>query len=68
MPSMPTQVLAHFAEAVRPPVRPLPDAATQALAAVVTRRRRLVEMLVAEDNRRRSAPAAIRTDIQAHIA
>src|SRR5918911_5543302 len=62
------QVLAHFAEAVRPAVRPLPDAATQALAALVTRRRQLVEMLVAEENRRRSAPVAIRADIQAHIA
>ena len=61
------QVLAHFAEAVRPAVRPLPDAATQALAALVTRRRQLVEMLVAEDNRRRSAPVAIRADIQAHL-
>ena len=61
------QVLAHFAEAVRPTVRPLPDAMTQTLAALVTRRRQLVEMLVAEDNRRRSAPAAIRADIQAHI-
>jgi transposase len=61
------QVLAHFAEAVRPAVRPLPDAATQALAALVTRRRQLVEMLVAEENRRRSAPVAIRADIQAHI-
>ena len=30
-------VLAHFAAAVRPPVRPLPDAATQGLAALVTR-------------------------------
>jgi transposase len=61
------QVLAHFAEAVRPAVRPLPDTATQALAALVTRRRQLVEMLVAEENRRRSAPVAIRADIQAHI-
>jgi transposase len=48
-------------------VRPLPDTATQALAALVTRRRQLVEMLVAEENRRRSAPVAIRADIQAHI-
>ena len=62
------QVLAHFAEAVRPPVRPLPDATTQALAALVTRRRQLVEMLTAEDNRRRTAPTAIRADIQAHMA
>jgi transposase len=39
------QVLAHFADAVRPAVRPLPDAATQALSALVARRRQLVEML-----------------------
>lgn len=62
------QVLAHFAEAVRPAVRPLPDAATQALAALVTRRRQLVEMLVVEQNRLASAATAIRADIQAHIA
>lgn len=62
------QVLAHFADAVRPAVRPLPDAATQALGALVTRRRQLVEMLTAEENRRKTAPPAIRADIQAHIA
>jgi len=61
-------VLAHFAEAVRPAVRPLPDAATQALSALVSRRRQLVEMLTAEENRRKTAPSAIRADIQEHIA
>ena len=44
-------MLALFAERVRPPVRALPDAATQALDALVARRRQLVEMLVAEQNR-----------------
>lgn len=61
------QVLAHFAEAVRPAVRPLPDAATRALSALVARRRQLVEMLTAEENRRASAAATIRPDIQEHI-
>ena len=61
------RVLAHFADAVRPAVRPLPDAATRALGALVTRRRQLVEMLTAEENRRKTAPTAIRSDIQAHI-
>ena len=61
-------VLAHFADAVRPAVRPLPDAATQALGALITRRRQLVEMLTAEENRRKTAPPPIRTDIQEHIA
>src|SRR5579859_3792725 len=50
------QVLAHFADAVRPAVRPLPDAATQALSALVARRRQLVEMLSAEENRHKTAP------------
>jgi transposase len=58
------RVLAHFAEAVRPPVRALPDAATQALGALVTRRRQLVEMLTAEENRRASALPPVRADIQ----
>jgi transposase len=63
------QVLAHFADAVRPAVRPLPDAATRELSGLVTRRRQLVEMLTAEENRRKTAPVgAIRGDIQEHIA
>lgn len=61
------QVIAHFADAVRPVLRPLPDAQTQALSALVARRRQLVEMLTAEDNRLRNATTAIRADIQEHI-
>ncbi len=61
------KVLAHFAEAVRPPPRPLPDASTQALSALITRRRQIVQMLVAEKNRLGSAPKPVRTDIQKHI-
>ena len=59
--------LAHFAEAVRPAPRPLPDTETQALRALVARRRQLLEMLTAEHNRLGSAPRQIRGDIQAHI-
>ena len=47
--------IARFAEAVRPPVRPLPDEATRHLGALVARRRQLLEMLVAERNRRQVA-------------
>ena len=61
------QILAPFAEAVRPACRPLPDASTQQLAALITRRRQLVEMLTAEKNRRGSAPPVMRTQIQQHI-
>jgi transposase len=59
--------LAHFAEAVRPTPRPLPDAQAQALSALLTRRRQLVQMLTAERRRLQAAPQPIRADIQAHI-
>jgi transposase len=62
------QVLAHFAEAIRPPIRPIPDEQTQALAALVARRRQLIEMLTAEKNRLRLAARPIQKRVQAHIA
>jgi transposase len=62
------QGLAHFAEAVRPTPRPLPEAQAQALSALLTRRRPLVQMLTAERRRLQSAPQRMRADIQAHIA
>lgn len=60
-------VLAHFAEAIRPVPRPVPDATTQTLAALVTRRRQLVEMRTAEENRLGSAPPSLRASLRAHI-
>ncbi len=60
-------VLAHFAEAVRPAPRPLPDAQAQALSELLTRRQQLVEMLTAERNRRGSLTASRRTRVEAHI-
>jgi transposase len=47
------QIIALFAERVRPEPRALPDAQTRALAELVTRRRQIVEMMTAERNRRR---------------
>jgi transposase len=61
-------VLAHFAEAVRPAPRPLPDDETRALRALVARRRQLQGMLVAERNRRRAAEEAVRASLDEHIA
>lgn len=62
-------VLAHFGEAVKPQVRPLPDEQTQALAALLTRRRQLVEMLAAEKNRLVTVQhrPALKRDLEAHI-
>jgi transposase len=61
------QSLARFAEAVRPAPRPLPDEATQAFSALLTRRRQLIEILVAEQNRLQRAPRPIQRQIQAHL-
>ena len=60
-------VLAHFAEAVRPTPRPLPDAQTQAIAALMARRRQMVTMLVMERNRWQTASVPIRSRVRAHI-
>jgi transposase len=62
------EVLARFAEQVRPPARPLPDADTRALAELLDRRRQLVGMRTAERNRLGSATAPrVRRDIAAHL-
>ena len=60
-------ILAQFAEVVRPPVRPLPDAQTQELAALIARRRQLIEMRTAESNRLGSAAKRVRPGIAAHL-
>lgn len=61
------EVLACFAERVRPDPRPLPDAAHQALTALVVRRRQLVDMLTAERNRLALAHGTVRRNLRAHI-
>src|SRR5215211_2983123 len=43
-------ILAHFAQAIRPQARPLPDAEVRSLQALLTRRRQLLEMLTMEQN------------------
>ena len=61
------EVLAQFAEAVKPEVRPLPDEATRDLEALVARRRQLIEMITAEKNRLRLASKRVRRDIERHL-
>jgi transposase len=61
-------VLALFGAKVQPTPRALPDAATQALAAMVARRRQLLEMLGAEQRRLGQAVTnVIRRDLRNHI-
>ena len=61
------RALAHFAEAVRPQVRPVPDEQAQEFAAIIARRRQVVGMLVAEGNRLETAAPPVRGRIEAHI-
>jgi len=48
-------VIAGFAAATHPPVRPLPDEATRMLADLVARRRQIIQMIVAEKQREKRA-------------
>ena len=62
------EVLAHFAEAIRPDPRPLPDADGRRLAELLDRRRQLLGMRTMESNRLAQATAAaVRRDLQAHL-
>ncbi len=60
-------VLAHFAEAVRPEPRPVPDAEARALGELLARRRQLVQMRVSEQHRLATASGAIRKGIRRHL-
>jgi transposase len=61
------RALAHFADAIRPTPRPIPDAQTEELRALLARRRQLIAMRTAEHNRLGSAPRRLQADIEAHI-
>ena len=60
-------VIAQFAEAIRPEVRPLKTEEAQKLDALLSRRRQILQMLTAEKNRLQSAPVWTQKDIQKHI-
>lgn len=60
-------VIADFAEAIRPEIRPLKSEEMQELEVLVTRRRQVVQMLTAEKERLYTASPSIKKDIQAHI-
>lgn len=62
------QMLAHFAEAVHPAPRPVPDAQSRELTALVARRRQLVQMRVAESNRLTPTTSGrVQRQITAHL-
>lgn len=60
-------LLARFGAAIRPEPRPIP-AALQEVRALVARRRQLQAMVIAEKNRRASAPKRLHPQIDEHLA
>jgi transposase len=61
------EVLAHFAQAIQPAPRPLPDEEIRTLQGILARRRQLVGMLTAENNRLHSATKPVAKRIAAHV-
>ena len=62
------EVIARFAEAVKPEPRPLPDEQARLLAELVARRRQIIEMIVAERQReKRAENTHVRKGILRHI-
>ena len=62
------QILARFAQAVRPAPRPVAQEEAQALAEITARRRQVVGMLTAENNRLGAATTkTVRRRIEAHV-
>jgi transposase len=61
------RALAHFADVIRPTPRPLPDAQTQELRALLGRRQPLIVMRTAEQTRLAGASERLTKDITAHI-
>jgi transposase len=62
------RLLAHFAAAIKPPLRPLKTKEQQELDALTGRRGQLVEILADEKNRRASAASdTVREQIKQHI-
>ena len=61
-------VLAHFARAIRPEVRPLPDETTRELDALLDRRRQLIAMRTMERNRLGAVTSTrVRRDLETHL-
>jgi len=61
------QMLAHFADAIRPEVREMSDESSRQLEELVQRRRQLSDMITAEKNRLRDKTTSVQSDINEHI-
>jgi transposase len=61
------RMIAHFAQAIRPKVRPLRTTEEERLNALVTRRRQVIQILVAEKNRKATTHGSLQERVQQHI-
>src|SRR5712691_3249131 len=61
------RALAHFADVIRPTPRPLPDAQTPELRALLGRRQPLIVLRTAEQNRLAGTSARLTQDMGAHM-
>ncbi len=61
------KLLAHFAAAIRPTIRPMPSDEEEQLTGLLVRRRQLVDMLTVEKNRLHTVRPALREDIREHL-
>lgn len=61
------RVLAHFAAAICPPLRPVQTEQEEQLTALMTRRRQILDMLTIEKNRLVTVRGAMQADLEAHI-
>jgi transposase len=63
------EVIALFAERVRPEVRAIPNAQARALADLVARRRQIIDMITAESNRQRKThDRRLQSSLERHLA
>ncbi|MFZ5451490.1 MAG: IS110 family transposase [Thermodesulfobacteriota bacterium] len=62
------QVLALYAQKIQPPVRPLQDQEQLEMANLMARRRQLRDMIVMEENRRRTCTPRVRGNIDRSLA
>ena len=62
------RIIAHFAQAVRPQVRPLRTPEEDHLNALVTRRRQVVTILTTEKNRKATTHHSMQDRVMVHIA
>jgi transposase len=65
--SLDARIIAHFAEAIQPEVRPVLDEKAQQFKALIRRRKQIVKLISAEKNRLQQAPEILIDDIKEHI-